>query len=151
MFQSSGVSVMDRLAPEDIQTIVTQVMSNQELISGMVSQLKDALQPSPPAPNQPPPPGHPPQAAQVGSSTVQPKATVTTQEDRTSAHLSSGDQPSGSGLSGGSQQELLLPNQGSFHLHKSEVSICLFDLMPNSCSYMLARPHNSQIGILLSA
>ena len=107
---------MDRLAPEDIQSIVGQVTSNQELISGIVSQLKDALLPA--LPNQLPPPGHPPPATQGGSSSVQPEVTATTQEYRTSAHLSSGDQPSGSGLSGGNQQELPLPNQGSFRLHE---------------------------------
>ena len=111
---------MDWLAPEDIQTIVGQVTSNQELISGIVSQLKDALQLSPP--NQPPPPGHPPPATQGGSSAVQPEVTATMQEDRISAHLSSGDQPLGGSLSGGNQLELPLPNQGSFRFHESEVS-----------------------------
>ena len=41
---------MDRLSPEDLQAIVTGVATNQELISGIVSQLKDAIQvPQPPS------------------------------------------------------------------------------------------------------
>ena len=40
---------MEHLSPEDLQAIVTGVASNRELISGIVSQLRDALQ-TPPSP-----------------------------------------------------------------------------------------------------
>ena len=35
---------MERLSLEDLQAIVTGVADNRELISGIVSQLRDALQ-----------------------------------------------------------------------------------------------------------
>ena len=42
-------SNMDRLAPEDLQAIVSGVASNRYLITEIVAQLKKALQPTPPA------------------------------------------------------------------------------------------------------
>ena len=38
----------DRLAPEDIEAIVSGVASNRQLMAGIVEQLKEALQPAPP-------------------------------------------------------------------------------------------------------
>ena len=42
------VSVMDRLAPEDVQAIVSGVVNNPQLVAGIAAQLKEAIQP--PAP-----------------------------------------------------------------------------------------------------
>lgn len=41
---------MDRLAPEDIQAIVAGMANNRELITGIVDQLKEAIQLPPPSP-----------------------------------------------------------------------------------------------------
>ena len=42
---------MDRLAPEDVQAIVSGVASNPQLVAGIVAQLKEAIQPSAPTPS----------------------------------------------------------------------------------------------------
>ena len=44
-----SIIVMDRVAPKDIQGIVSGVGSNRQLMAGVVEQLKEVLQPPPPA------------------------------------------------------------------------------------------------------
>ena len=109
---------MERLAPEDIQSIVADVTSNRDLISTIVTQLRETIQSSSPATQVP---------AYTPTNVAQHVSDQVTVEDQHPAQTTGGSQntshqadPSAASQSGQqdpssvqhSQQEVPLPSRG---------------------------------------